>query len=280
MTFLQQERDTDFFENYNHSGKRVVAKALSDKEGPSSIWSWRTTPMCDSQIAVAIEVRQSGAASRTVLAVWPSCWYFPHSTRGRHIQAVVGLLRWRSSEELLTRVYDFHLRGTISMVTKWRIVWFQTEKEKVRKHNHNTRTKFERKIRATFSTDSLSSPTSISSSFFLASLRTLIHGHQQERESCCCVDRRPFRREKRWERCGTRRGIVSCDFCSCGGTLTKGSAQKIVFQADHEDVDKAKKRKRRSSGIKIPTHLFVVVSPSNFRRVVGFPPTVNQHKPR
>ena len=25
-----------FFENYNHSGKRVVAKALSDKEGPSS----------------------------------------------------------------------------------------------------------------------------------------------------------------------------------------------------------------------------------------------------
>ena len=63
MTFLQQERDTDFFENYNHSGKRVVAKALSDKEGPSSIWSWRTTPMCDSQIAVAIEVRQSGAGS-------------------------------------------------------------------------------------------------------------------------------------------------------------------------------------------------------------------------
>ena len=49
MTFLQQERDTDFFENYNHSGKRVVAKALSDKEGPSSIWSWRTIPMCDSQ---------------------------------------------------------------------------------------------------------------------------------------------------------------------------------------------------------------------------------------
>ena len=36
MTFLQQERDTDFFENYNHSGKRVVAKSLSDKEGPSS----------------------------------------------------------------------------------------------------------------------------------------------------------------------------------------------------------------------------------------------------
>ena len=34
MTFLQQGRDTDFFENYNHSGKRVVAKALSDKEGP------------------------------------------------------------------------------------------------------------------------------------------------------------------------------------------------------------------------------------------------------
>ena len=33
--FLQQGRDTDFFENYNHSGKRVVAKAPSEKEGPS-----------------------------------------------------------------------------------------------------------------------------------------------------------------------------------------------------------------------------------------------------
>ena len=103
--FLQQGRDTDFFENYNHSGKRVVAKALSDKEGPSSTWSWRTTPMCDSQTAVAIEVRQSGAGGRTVLAVWPTCWYFPRSTRGRHTRAVVGLLQWRSSEELLTWAY-------------------------------------------------------------------------------------------------------------------------------------------------------------------------------
>ena len=105
MTFLQQGRDTDFFENYNHSEKRVVAKALSDKEGPSSTWSWRTTPMCDSQIAVAIEVRQSGAGGRTVLGAWPTCWYFPRSTRGRHIRAVVGLPRWRSSEELLTWAY-------------------------------------------------------------------------------------------------------------------------------------------------------------------------------
>ena len=31
---------------------------------------------------------------------------------------------------------------------------------------------------------------------------------------------------------------------------------------------------------KIPTHLFVVVLQSNFQRVVGFLPTVNQHKPR
>ena len=36
MPFLQLGRDTDLFKNYNHSGKRVVAKALSDKEGPSS----------------------------------------------------------------------------------------------------------------------------------------------------------------------------------------------------------------------------------------------------
>ena len=36
MTFLQQGHDTDFFENYNHSAKRVVANVLSDKEGLSS----------------------------------------------------------------------------------------------------------------------------------------------------------------------------------------------------------------------------------------------------
>ena len=105
MTFLQQGRDTDFFENYNHSGKRVVAKALSDKEGPSSTWSWRTTPMCDSQIAVVNEVRQSGAGGKTALAVWLTCWYLPRSTRGRHTRAVVGLLQCRSSEELLTWAY-------------------------------------------------------------------------------------------------------------------------------------------------------------------------------
>ena len=34
--FFTAGRETDFFENYNHSGKRVAAKALSDKEGPSS----------------------------------------------------------------------------------------------------------------------------------------------------------------------------------------------------------------------------------------------------
>ena len=92
-----------FFENYNHSGKRVVAKALSDKEGPSSTWPWRTTPMCDSQIAVAIGVRQSGAGGRTVLEFdqLAGISLAPH---GAGI-LVVGLLRWRSSKELLTWSY-------------------------------------------------------------------------------------------------------------------------------------------------------------------------------
>ena len=108
MTFLQQGRDIDkdFFENFNHSGNRVVAKALSDKEGPSSTWSWRTTPMCDSQIAVAIEVRQSGAGGRTVLGVWPTCWYLPRSTRAGILKPWSDcILQWRSSEELLTWAY-------------------------------------------------------------------------------------------------------------------------------------------------------------------------------
>ena len=33
MTFLQQGRDTDFFENYNHCGKRVVAKLCQIRRG-------------------------------------------------------------------------------------------------------------------------------------------------------------------------------------------------------------------------------------------------------
>ena len=82
--------------------------------------------------------------------------------------------------------------------------------------------------RATFSTDSLSSPTPLSSSFFLVSLRTCIHGYQQEMESCCCVYSRPFRREKRWERCGTRRRIVCCAFRrSWGDTSTKASGRTL-----------------------------------------------------
>ena len=163
----------------------------------------------------------------------------------------------------------------ISMVTK--MAQCLISKLKKEKYENIIRKRNSKKIRATFSTDSLSSPTPLSSSFFLVSLRTckLIHGYHQEMESCCCVDSRPFWRENRWERCGTRRGIVCCAIRrSWGGTSTKASAQKIVFQAAHED----KERKRRWSSIKkkIPTHLFLVVSPSNFRWVVGFLPTVNQ----
>ena len=90
------------------------------------------------------------------------------------------------------------------------------------------------KIRAAISTNFLSSPTALSSSFFLVSPRTCIHGYHQEMESCC-FDKRPFRREKRWERCGTRRGRVCCAFHSSGGTSTKASAQN--FQTSHEDKE-------------------------------------------
>ena len=76
----------------------------------------------------------------------------------------------------------------------------------------------------------------VTSSFFLVSLRTCIHGYQQEMESGCCVDSRACQREKRWERCGTS---------GCGGTRTKASAQKIVFQAAHED-------KERNENVDVP----------------------------
>ena len=52
-----------------------------------------------------------------------------------------------------------------------------------------------RKIQAAISTNFLSSPTSLSSSFFLVSPRTCLHGYHQEMESCCCFEKRPFRRE-------------------------------------------------------------------------------------
>ena len=83
----------------------MVAKVLSDKEGPSLTWSGRTTPTCDDQIAAVIEIRQSGASGWTVFEVWPACWYFRRSTRGRHTRAVVGLLWWRSYEALLAWSY-------------------------------------------------------------------------------------------------------------------------------------------------------------------------------
>ena len=35
----------------------------------------------------------------------------------------------------------------------------------------------------------------LSSSFFLDSPRTCLHGYHQEMESCCCFEKRPFRRE-------------------------------------------------------------------------------------
>ena len=76
----------------------------------------------------------------------------------------------------------------------------------------------------------------VTSSFFLVSLQTCIHGYQQEMESGCCVDSRPCQREKRWERCGTS---------GCGGTSTKASAQNIVFQAAHED-------KERNENVDVP----------------------------
>ena len=60
------------------------------------------------------------------------------------------------------------------MVTKWRSVWFQTEKVK------STKTLYENEIRKKNTGDFLdrllSSPTALSSSFFLVSLRTCIHG--------------------------------------------------------------------------------------------------------
>ena len=56
----------------------------------------------------------------------------------------------------------------------------------------------------------------------------------------------PFRREKRWKRCGTRRGIVCCAFRrSWGGTSTKASARKCHFQAAHED-------KERNENVDVP----------------------------
>ena len=147
-------------------------------------------------------------------------------------------------------------------------------KGKVRKHY--TKTKLERKIRATFSTDSLSSPTLLSSSFFLVSLklRTCIHGYQQEMESCCCVDSRSFRREKRWERCGTRRGIVCCAFRYRWGRRARRRLFSWLLTKTRKETKTSMLQHKKKK--KIPTHSFVFV----FRRVVGFPTTVNQHKPR
>ena len=114
--------------------------------------------------------------------------------------------------------------------------------KKVRKHY--TKTKFERKIRATFSTDSLSrlsSTTPLSSSFFLVSLRTRIHAWLPARngELLLCWQL-SFSKGKavRKMRNKTRNSLLCFPTYGWGGTSTKASAQKIVFQTAHEDKER------------------------------------------
>ena len=113
----------------------------------------------------------------------------------------------------------------------------------------------------------------VTSSFFLVSLRTCIHGYQQEMESGCrTVLTAVLVKEKSGEKDAElvaavvlRRRRVRRRLFSRLLTKTRKETKTSMFQH--------KKKK-------IPTQLFVVVSPSNFRRVVGFSPTVNRHKPR
>ena len=122
-----------------------------------------------------------------------------------------------------------------------------------------------KKIRATFSTDYLSSSTALSSSFFLVSLRTCIHGYQQEMESC-------------WDAEQSEEYVVVLS--AAAAVLRRRRARRRLFSELLTKTRKETKTSMLQQKKKGPNPRFLVVSPNNFRRVVGFPPTVNQHKPR
>ena len=140
---------------------------------------------------------------------------------------------------------DFHLRGTISMVTKWRIFWFQTEKEKKYENiKRNSKEKYGRLSRYRLLV--FANPVIF---FVLSRQSSNVYSWLPARNGELLLCWQPsFSREKRWERCETRRGIVCCAFRrSWGGTSTKASAEDCFPGCSRRQ---GKKRKRRCSSIK------------------------------
>ena len=147
------------------------------------------------------------------------------------------------------------------MVTKWRIVWFQTGKVKSTK-------KYGRLFRQT---SCLRRPRfllrSFSSVLELAFMDTIRKWRAAAVLTSVLFEGKVVRKMRNtW-----RRRRVCCAFRSCGGTSMKASAQKIVFRLITKIRKWTKTSMLQRKKKKLPTHLFVVVSPRDFRRVVRFP---------
>ena len=109
---------------------------------------------------------------------------------------------------------------------------------KGKKYEKIIRERSSKKIRAAISTNFLSSPTALSSSFFLVSPRTCLHGYHQEMESCCCFDKRPFRREsgeKDAELLKKRKSLLC--FPSLRWYFDESERPNDCFQTYHEDKE-------------------------------------------
>ena len=111
-----------------------------------------------------------------------------------------------------------------------------------------------KKIRATFSTDYLSSSTALSSSFFLVSLRTCIHGYQQEMESC-------------WDAEQSEEYVVVLS--AAAAVLRRRRARRRLFSELLTKTRKETKTSMLQQKRKVPTHGFWLYRRTIFDELSG-----------
>ena len=177
-------------------------------------------------------------------------FWFIHRNRNRHVQ----------KEQFSSERNSFH-------GNKWRIVWLQTGKVKSTKNLYENEVwKYGRLFRQTSCLHRprylLRSSSSVLKLVFMDTIRkwraaavltsVLFEGKSSEKDV-----------EQEEEE------FVVLSIAAV--VLRRKRARKRVFSDFSQR--QGNKRKRRCSSVKkkLPTHLFVVVSPSDFRRVVGFP---------
>ena len=173
---------------------------------------------------------------------------------------------------------SFHERGTISMVTKWRIVWFQTGKVKSTKklYENEVRKKYGRLFRQT---SCLRRPRYLLRSFSSVLELVFMDTIRKWRAAAVLTSVLFEGKVARKMRNSWRRGRVSCAFRRCGGTSMKASAQMIVFRLITKIRKWTKTSMLQRKKKKTPNPLVCSCIAERFSTSCRVPATVNQHKP-